>query len=74
MQWLSQNGFFVLLALAFIALHLFGHGHGGHGGHSRNRSAGDRRGSDEAHDHGDSARPAATSQGSPPGSSHRHGA
>ena len=31
-MWLSQNGFFVLLIVAFVAMHLFGHGgHGGHG-------------------------------------------
>jgi hypothetical protein len=43
MEWLTENWFFILLLLAFIALHLFGHGghgghggHDGHGGHSRN--------------------------------------
>ena len=36
MQWLSQNWFAVLIFVAFMAMHLFGHGgHGGHGGHSR---------------------------------------
>lgn len=72
MEWLSQNGFFVLLALAFIALHLFGHGHGGHGGHGWSRTAGNRPDSD-AHDHGDSARPAAPSQGTESSGRHRHG-
>lgn len=33
MEWLTENWVFVLVLLAFIALHLFGHGHGGHGGH-----------------------------------------
>lgn len=34
MAWLAENWFWVLFGVAFIALHLFGHGcHGGHGGH-----------------------------------------
>jgi hypothetical protein len=33
MGWLAENWFFVFLLIAFIAMHLFGHGHG-HGGHS----------------------------------------
>ncbi|PAP74642.1 DUF2933 domain-containing protein [Rubrivirga marina] len=42
MDWLAENWFFVLLFVAFIAMHLFGHGHGGHGhgghgGHGRDR-------------------------------------
>lgn len=32
MDWLSQNWFFVLLLVAFVGMHLFGHG--GHGGHT----------------------------------------
>jgi hypothetical protein len=42
MDWLAENWFFVLLLIAFIAMHLFGHGHGGrggHGGHGRDRPA-----------------------------------
>lgn len=36
MDWLAQNWVWVLFALAFVALHLFGHGgHRGHGGHGR---------------------------------------
>lgn len=36
MQWISQNWVWVLFFVAFIGMHLFGHGgHGGHGGHSR---------------------------------------
>ena len=35
MTWLAQNWIWVLFAIAFVAMHLFGHGgHGGHGGHS----------------------------------------
>jgi len=34
MDWLAANGFWVLIFIAFIAMHLFGHGgHGGHSGH-----------------------------------------
>jgi len=34
MQWLVTNWFWVLVAIAFIAMHLVGHGgHGAHGGH-----------------------------------------
>jgi hypothetical protein len=34
MAWLLQNWFWVLIAVVFIGMHLFGHGgHGGHGGH-----------------------------------------
>ena len=35
MTWLAQNWIWVLFGIAFVAMHLFGHGgHGGHGGHS----------------------------------------
>lgn len=33
MEWLSENWVFLLVAVAFVAMHLFGHG--GHGGHGR---------------------------------------
>lgn len=34
MDWLRQNGFWVVILVIFIAAHLFGHGgHGSHGGH-----------------------------------------
>ncbi len=33
MAWLTANWFWVLILIAFVAMHLFGHGgHGGHGG------------------------------------------
>ena len=36
MEWLSENWVFVLIAVAMVAMHLFGHGgHGGHGGQRR---------------------------------------
>ncbi len=35
MQWLVTNWFWALVGIAFVAMHLFGHGgHGGHGGHA----------------------------------------
>jgi hypothetical protein len=38
MEWFSQNWVWVLFFIAFIAMHMFGHGgHGGHGG-SHNKS------------------------------------
>lgn len=32
MAWLAANWFWVVIGIAFFAMHLFGHG--GHGGHS----------------------------------------
>lgn len=33
MEWLSQNWFWLVIFVIFMAMHLFGHqGHGGHGG------------------------------------------
>jgi len=34
MAWVTANWFWVLIFIAFIAMHLFGHGaHSGHSGH-----------------------------------------
>ena len=42
MEWLSENWVFLLVVVAMMAMHLFGHGgHGGHGGHHGH--GGDRR-------------------------------
>lgn len=39
MQWLQSNWIWIAMGVAFIAMHLFGHGmHGGHGGHNRDRT------------------------------------
>jgi hypothetical protein len=39
MTWLAQNWIWVLFGIAFVAMHLFGHGgHGGHGSHSSHQS------------------------------------
>ena len=45
MTWLTANWFWVVIFVAFAAMHLFGHGgHSGHGGHRE----GDRqRGKDD---------------------------
>jgi hypothetical protein len=33
MSWISANWVWILIAIAFVAMHMFGHGgHGGHGG------------------------------------------
>ena len=32
MAWLAANWFWVVIGIAFVAMHLFGHG--GHGGHN----------------------------------------
>jgi hypothetical protein len=38
MEWLSENWVFILVAVAMVAMHLFGHGgHGGDGGHGSHR-------------------------------------
>ncbi|MGE3703211.1 MAG: DUF2933 domain-containing protein [Hyphomicrobiaceae bacterium] len=57
MDWLSQNWVWVLIGIAFVALHLFGHGHGGHGGHRqhdarRAGAKGRRLGDKQRGDHG----------------------
>jgi hypothetical protein len=45
MQWLSENWVFMLVGVAFIAMHMFGHGgHGGHGGPGGHGGHGDRSG------------------------------
>lgn len=38
MAWLTANWFWVLIFIAFISMHMFGHGgHGGHGGSGRQK-------------------------------------
>jgi hypothetical protein len=62
MDWLSQNWIWVIFGVAFVAMHMFGHG--GHGGHG--------------HGHGGHADPSARPEGSRPietadtGSRHHH--
>ena len=62
MEWFSQNWVWVLFFVAFMAMHMFGHG--GHGGHRG------RGGDDEA-----DPKPAGkdgAQRGSEPGAEHRH--
>jgi len=46
MAWIAANWFWVLIFIAFIAMHMFGHGghgsHGGHGGGPRDKNERDR--------------------------------
>lgn len=46
-EWLTQNGFWIMLFVAFIGVRMFGHGghrgHGGHGGHSGHARGGGSR-------------------------------
>ena len=50
MAWFTANWFWVLIFIAFIAMHVFGHGgHGGHSGHGR----GDRQRSWDDKDRGE---------------------
>ena len=51
MEWVSENWVWILIAVAFVAMHMFGHGgHGGHGGY------GDRDRDDERTSRGPSER------------------
>ena len=45
MEWFTANWFWVLIFIAFIAMHMFGHG--GHGGHSGHGGGGRQRSGDE---------------------------
>ena len=69
MDWLAQNWIWVLFGIAFVAMHLFGHGgHGGHGGHSSGHSS-RRDASDPQAPGAAGIRPAAPPTGS---NMHRH--
>ena len=49
MAWFTANWFWVFIAIAFVAMHLFGHGgHGGHRGHGGGDHQGSRNEKDEA--------------------------
>ena len=72
MDWLAQNWIWVLFSIAFVAMHLFGHGghggHRGHGGHGSDPST--RRDASDATAPGTAGvRPAVPPTGSGP---HRH--
>ena len=55
MAWLAVNWFWVVIGIAFVAMHLFGHGgHGGHGqGPDRSGTGGkpDAPADDHTHPH-----------------------
>ena len=41
MHWLAVNWFWIVISVAFVAMHMFGHGgHGGHGSHRTEDSGG----------------------------------
>jgi hypothetical protein len=64
MNWLSQNRVWVLIAAAFLAAHLFGHG--GHGSHAGGGCGG-------GHRHGGSEDEKKQKDAEPSGSpQHRH--
>lgn len=58
MRWLAGNWFFLLMGVAFVAMHLFGHG--GHGGHGDSRRRIDRAAQRGEPDTGDGRAPGAT--------------
>ncbi len=63
MTWFAENWFWVLFGVAFIAMHLFGHGgHGGHGSHGGGGGKPPKKKPDEP---GAAKRPGATN-------AHRH--
>ena len=48
MAWLAANWFSVLIFIAFVTMHIFGHGgHSGHSGHDKRKNR-DQREKDEA--------------------------
>lgn len=59
MEWFSQNWVWVLFFVAFMAMHMFGHG--GHGGRSGGNDADP-----------EPARKDGALRGSEPGAEHRH--
>ena len=65
MEWLTANWLWILVFIAFVGMHMFGHGgHAGHGGHG---GAGSKHGADDAQK--DSPQPNDTA--APPGG-HSH--
>lgn len=43
MQWIVDNWLILLLGGGMVAMHLFGHGHGGHGRGGRRKKASNNR-------------------------------
>jgi len=46
MEWIAENWLLIVLIGGMLAMHLFGHGHGGHGGHSKGPRRSVRRNGD----------------------------
>lgn len=66
MEWLQQNWFWVVVFVAFVGMHLFGHGgHGGCGGGHRHGRDREGDGADQPPLGRDESKP-----GSPPGHQH----
>ena len=58
MEWFSQNWVWVLFFIAFMSMHMFGHGgHGGHSGHGGHRA--DDEGASSPKAAGEDGRPTA---------------
>jgi len=50
MEWLTENWIWVLIGIAFVAMHMFGHGkHGGHGKRDDREQDGSDQHSDDQH-------------------------
>jgi Protein of unknown function (DUF2933) len=60
MAWFTANWFWVLVFIAFVAMHMFGHGgHGGHSGHG----GGDRQRSRDENEKDEAKGPVETRSG-----------
>ena len=71
MEWLSENWLWVLIGVAFLAMHMFGHGgHGGRGGHGSQGGDGDDGGSGRSGSETRRRSAETPNENSPPG--HRH--
>ena len=61
MEWITANWFWVLIFIAFISMHMFGHG--GHGGHSGHGGGDHKRSADERENNDAQSRVVPTSSG-----------
>ena len=75
MTWITENWVGILIAVAFVGMHLFGHrGHGGHGGQSGTGHSGHGGAPQPAPEPGDaaSADPSAAKPKPPVSGGHNH--
>ena len=64
MAWVTANGFWILILIVFVAMHLFGHGgHGGHHEESDHRADSPKHSSDKDSFDGVQANVATTTAG-----------